>query len=426
MKRPLAVAFTALAGAAAARAQDPAAAEPPPAEFSVYDDPTRMPGFMGQSRAGFLTRFDNSFNPAFAVVIDALGELSDNRDNGARFNQFRVRTLELNAASRLDPLGWGYATVAFVDTGLEREVELEEAALWLDQLPANFSLRGGRFLADFGKWNTFHTHDKPFVHEDAVRREYFGGPLFLTGVELHHFFGLGEVPVRWSVGVSSSAEGDDHDAQPGGADHAHDGEFVGRRGLSNWNYTGRITGQHDVGDNGYFQWGFSALYNPAAIEIEAELLPGGGERLAREEFRKAVAAIDLTYRAVQARAQTAQTVSLEFWRDQSEFHDPAENKVSEGHNGVWGFAEYAFSPRWSSGLIGSWAEHATALDGGSFFGGGAALAETGAYLTWNLSEFHRIRLQVDHLNPGGGFENSWVVSLQWTGLMGVHAHSIDW
>ncbi|KAA3613499.1 MAG: hypothetical protein DWQ01_02960 [Planctomycetota bacterium] len=391
--------------------------------LSTFQDPSTMPGFLGQSRAGFTTRFDNTFNPAIGVVLDALGEFSSASQNAGRFNKVRMRTLELDIASRIDPLGWAYAVAAFVDTGTETEVELEEAAAWLDQLPNNFSVRAGRYLADFGKWNTLHTHDKAFVNEDVVRREVFGGPLFTTGAELHHWFGVGDVPVRWSIGLASDAEGDDHDAFGDGHGHAHGSEFLrGRRGIDNWAATARLSAQYDVGDNGYFQWGLSGFYTPGAIQFEEEIAPSGRELEIRRETRKSVVAADLTFRSVNSVGGTAHTASMEYWHDQSQFGEPL---VSDGHHGLWGFYEYAFSPYWGAGVVASWANHGDSV-GQDFLAGGDSLAQRGVFLSWWLSEFNRLRLQVQQVNPGFGEDKYWTVALQWSVILGVHAHSLDW
>ena len=412
----------------AAEQQAPASADPiqqdslDPEWLQTFQDPSLMPGFLGQSRAGYTTRFDTAFNPAFGVVFDVLSEFSDVAEGADRYNDVRVRTIELDVASRIDPLGWAYAVVVFADVVEETEVELEEAAIWFDQLPENFSVRAGRYLADFGKWNTLHTHDKPYVNEDEVRRQFFGGPLFTTGVEVHHWFGVGDVPVRWSLGLASDAEGEDHD--PGaGEHHEEEVEFVGRRGTDNWAATARVTAQHDVSDNGYFQWGLSGFHTPGAIELEED--PASGDTI-REERGKTTFAVDATLRIVDARNRTGDTVSLEIWRDDTEFTNAADQVVSPGHNGIWGFYEHAFSPQWAAGAVGSWAQRADSESGSAFLEGGESIASRGAFVTWNLSEFNRLRFQVLNTNPGIGQDSFWTFAIQWSALLGSHSHALDW
>lgn len=390
-----------------------------------FQDPRNMPGFLGGNRESTTDRFDTSFNPAFAVVFDTLAEASSSTETASRFNNLRVRAFELNAASRIDPFGWAYATMTFADTGEESEVELEEAAAWFDQLPNNFSVRAGKYFADFGKWNTLHTHDKPFVHEDFVRRETFGGPLLTTGVEVHHWFGVGDVPVRWSLGLASNAEGEDHDAfGEEGHGHGEGSEFLrGRRGIDNWAATARVTAQHDVGDNGYFQWGVSGFHTPGALEFEEEPTPSGRVRELRFERRQTVFAADFTFRSVDAAGQTAHTISTELFHNRNEFGE--EPIMSGEHNGIWGFYEYAFSPTCAIGAMGSWADHADSENSG-FLEGGDTLAMRGAFITWWLSEFNRLRFQATNINPGFGAEKFWVFAVQWSVILGNHSHTVDW
>ncbi len=401
----------------------PALAQSTTQEPAAGADLAAQPGRMGASQSGFLGLFDNSFNPAIGVAFDVVSEFSGVDDGAGRYNQLRARSLELSLSHRIDPLGWAYAYLVAADNGSESAVELEEAAMWFDQLPADLSLRAGRFLSDFGKWNPTHTHDKPFLNEDRVRREFFGGPLFLTGLELHQWFGLGDLPVRWSLGLGSGAEGDDHD----GDAHAHGGgaEPFGRRALDNWAATGRFTGQHDVGDNGYFQWGLSGFYTPGSLHFEdPDGVPDSGDE-AREELRQAVTALDLTWRNVDAASQTGDTVGVEFWHHLGQTESPGGGLRSGDANGVWGFYEHQFSPRWAAGAQAAWWEHAEE-GAGDWLQGFEAGATQAVFLSWYLSEFNRLRVQLAHENPGPGQEDYLVLGLQWTVILGSHSHSVDW
>ena len=396
-----------------------------PAPSAPQLDLGAPPGRMGGSASGFLGDFDPAFNPAIGVAIDVVAEFSGAPGRADRYNQVRARTVELNLAHRFDPYGWAYVYLVAADTGAETVVELEEAAMWFDQLPAELSLRAGRFLSDFGKWNTTHTHDKPFLSEDGVRREFFGGPLFLTGVELHQWFGLGDLPLRWSLGLGSGAEGDDHDSAGLAHDHGG-GEPFGRRAFDNWAATARFTGQHDAGANGYFQWGLNGFYTPGSLRFEdPDGVPDSGDE-ARSELRQAVTALDLSWRTVDGSKGTADTVGLELWHNLGQFEDPASGRLSSGPaNGAWGFFEHAFSPYWAAGVQAAWWERADA-GAGDWFVGAAAGSTRAAFLSWRLSEYNRLRIQLAHENPGPGQEDFLVLALQWTVILGSHSHSVDW
>lgn len=374
------------------------------------------------SQWGFVTRHDPSFNPAIGVALDTMVEASDAAGLADRYNRFRVRQLEINASSRIDPLGWAFADFSLNDVRAEQELELEEAAFVMDRLPSNLSLKVGDFLADFGKWNTVHPHDRLFVNEPDLYRQFFGGALFVKGAELHQWLGLGDLPVRWSLGLNSGAEGDDHDF--GGEEAA--GTAFGRRGLDNWGGTARLTAQHDVGENGYFQWGLSGFYTPGALLFVDATLPSGRTRSDRFELRRAVGALDLTLRTMDAPSLTSELATVELWYGDGEFLDAGNAVRSDGHAGIWGFAEHRFSPRWAAGLYGSWADRADSTSGGRLLAGGETTAERGVFLTWNLSEFNRLRLQVNHVNFGIGEDKAFVFALQWSVILGSHYHPLDW
>lgn len=382
------------------------------------------PGALGGDRGfGQTTRWDPSFNPAIGVAIDAMLEVSDMADAANRYNRFRVRQLEINAASRIDPLGWAFLDFSLNDVEGEESVELEEAAFVMDRfLPGNFSLKAGDFLADFGKWNTVHPHDRPFQTEIGVYREFFGGALFQKGVELHHWFGLGELPLRWSVGLHSSAAGDQHDW----AEAEAPGTPFGRRGLDNWGATARVTAQHDAGDNGYFQWGLSGFHAPRELSFVDTTTPAGTVVPNRYELSRSVGVLDLSYRDVDAAQRTSDSVTLELWLGEGEFVPARGVPVAASHTGVWGFAEHSFSPSWSVGCYGSWADRADSPAGEGLLQGGRTTAERGVFASWHLSEFNRLRLQLLHLNPGIGEDKAFVVALQWTVILGSHYHALDW
>lgn len=408
--------FLFLAAALLASASDSSAQQPEPA------DDGRFPGLLG---GAFTTRFDNSFNPALAVVFDGLAVASDSDD--PELNDARMRVLELDLAGRFDPLGWGYAVIAFADDGVDEEVELEEAAIWLDDgLPGDFSLRGGKFLADFGKWNTIHQHDRAFMFTPAPSEEFFGGEMGVSGLELHHWFGAGELPVRWSLGVAPRFGGHAHaHAAGGGLETEFSSEALDRRTPSQFLYTGRLSAQHDAGVAGFFQWGVSAAHTPAGLAAPADL---DSDELPDVEFEAAqtTLALDLSLRLPDPAGRTAHTAGIEVYANEREAWDPvAAALAGREANGAWGFYEYAFSPSWSAGAVASWHQEAAAIGGRDWFIGAESASSRALFASWNLSHFNRLRLQVGQEAPAGA-ETSWTVALQWTAILGNHQHPLDW
>lgn len=236
-------------------------------------DVSSFPGFLGgdseRGGSGFTSRFDPRFNPAIGIVLDGFWthSIDATEESAGSYDRADLRALELNFSTRIDALGWAYTVAEFGNEGEgEYNFELLEAAMWFDQLPNDFSIRAGRFMSDFGKWNTVHIHDRPYPFEEGARSEYLGGSLITNGLELHKWFSMGDTPVRWSLGIAPSFEGHGHSVLPSeeghgeeegeeeGHDHHHGfgSETEGERDLDSFAFTGRLTAQHGIGSNGYF------------------------------------------------------------------------------------------------------------------------------------------------------------------------------
>ncbi len=371
----------------------------------------------------FTTRFDNAFNPAMSVAFDALATASESSD--PINNSARLRLFEIGLASQIDPLGWAYAALSVEDEGEGSSVALEEGAMWLTDLGGNFSLRGGKYLADFGKWNTIHLHDRAYAFMPGPADEFFGGELNVSGLELHHWFGVGDVPVRWSVGIApefgAAAEGPEA-AAPG---TAFGSVALARRTPASFLYTGRITAEHDCGANGTLQWGMSLLRTADGLAARADL-DGNGSVDALLPAGQATAAADLTLRLPDPSDLTGHTFALEaYWSARDAWDSAAAALERRDADGLWGYYEYAFDPRWSAGLFGAWWQSAGSDRGAAWFSGAEAAASRALFVTWNLSHFNRLRLQVGQDAPDLG-NPSWTAALQWTVILGNHAHALDW
>lgn len=389
----------------------------------MLDSP--FPGFMGHGDSGFTSRFDPSFNPAIGLIIDSLATFSE--EVGEDVDNLSLRSVELNMASQIDPLGWAYLVAAFE----EDNFELEEAVFIMDRLPANMSLRVGKMLTDFGKWNTIHLHDKNYVFEDGVRSAFFGGNLNTTGVELHQWTGIGDLPVRWSLGVSSDfsgGHGHGDEGEGAGGGHEHGGDFasgiIGNRGLEEFGFTGRVTTQQDFGVNGFLQYGFSFFHTGEGLVDRHDEDSDG---IIDEEFGlgQTTFAIDFTLRDVDATNHTADTFSVEMWRNQRETLDATESIVSRDANGIWGFYQHDFNPFWGVGVQAAWWQDPLTDLGTDWFTSAESGGQRAVFVTHNLSEFNRIRAQVSQ-DHHAGEDPSWTLAVQWDVILGSHSHPLDW
>ncbi|MCP4093723.1 MAG: hypothetical protein GY747_09770 [Planctomycetes bacterium] len=381
-----------------------------------------FPGFMGGGGSGFTSRFDSSFNPAMGLVLDSVANFSE--EVGDEADSLELRSVEMNLASRIDPFGWAYVVAAFE----EGEFALEEAVLIMDQLPANMSLRVGRMLSDFGKWNTLHLHDKSFIFEDGVRQEFFGGNLNMTGLELHQWTGWGDMPVRWSLGVASSfgGHGHGHGEEEGGHEHmSFESGVIDNRGVEEMGFNGRLTTQQDFGQNGFLQYGVSFFHTPEGLVDEHDHDSDG---IIDESFGlgQTTIALDFTLRDVDATTRTADTLSMELWHNSREGVNEVTDAIeSHDANGIWGFYQHDFDPFWGGGVMAAWWQEAGNEQSSDWFTGAEAGSQRAIFVTRNFSEFNRMRLQVTENVPTDG-ETSWSLALQWDVILGSHSHPMDW
>ncbi len=112
------------------------------------------------------------FNPAISVnslllFTDGLvaeshehGEEED--EHGASTEGFGVQETEVQFTANVDAYARANVTLAMHGT---EGIEAEEAFLELLTLPRGLGLRAGAFLHEFGKQNSLHTHQRPFVEQ---------------------------------------------------------------------------------------------------------------------------------------------------------------------------------------------------------------------------------------------------------------------
>ena len=102
--------------------------------------------------------------------------------HGGTFREgLSINNAEAHFAMRFP--GWvdGRLNLGMSSDGLE----LEEAWLRTQFLPAGFSLKGGKFLSDIGAQNKLHPHAWDFVDQSLPYQMLFGGSLSGTGAQLH-------------------------------------------------------------------------------------------------------------------------------------------------------------------------------------------------------------------------------------------------
>ncbi len=372
-------------------------------------------GAMG--RLDQTTRYDNRFNPAIGVVGDFVFVASGQRDSFDFHDQFDHRGAEVNILGRIDPSAY-YAAVIHARPD---SVELEEAYGVVDQgLIDTLSLRAGKFHYDFGKLGPVHAHELPFVDTPAVFQDYFGGSPIGTGLELHHWFGIGDVPIRWSVGVMNGPEGD---AEPvvgplaGAEEGGESAPAFGRRSIENFAYHARVTTLFDVAENHSLQLGTSAMWAPEATAFEVDAMDP--DATIKRTFEDLILGLDLTYQWQDpSRPEWFVFGGEVLYSDQDFIDDASTTVVRKDALGFYVFAEFGFDQHWSIGGFFDRVERA--FDRDKLWVGG------GVFVTWKIDEFNRVRLQTEYVSDELLADEYVAVMLQWTTLIGSHAHPLNW
>ncbi|MCA8943471.1 MAG: hypothetical protein KDB80_12985 [Planctomycetes bacterium] len=366
----------------------------------------------GLTDLGQTTMFDSAFNPAISVIGDFVFAGTDRDDNFERHNQFLLRDVELGFVGRVDP-SISYQVYVHFD---ESDIELEEAFVLADDwLPDTFQLKAGRYNVDFGKLSSVHDHDLPFVDKPQVLQDYLGGSLRGTGLELHHYFEVGDATlVRWSAGIVNGLDGDSHAVFGPAADHDHgDGgvEPFGDRDFANFGYSGRISALADVGESGTLQVGASVAWAPAARAFYES-----GMTVVSVDLASTIVGADVLYKTLDAETGAGTSIGAELLHADTEHSDDGMAVTKSHAFGFYGYAEQLVNRNWSFGASGGHFQHAEDDAEESW--------DAGLFVTHRLNEFNRLRVEVRRFDDP--VEDSIGLLLQWTVILGSHGHGIDW
>ena len=328
----------------------------------------------------------SALNPAIGMAIDATAE--QRSKTGGNFN---FRSAEIGISASIDPYARGYAFF----NGSGDGVEVEEAAMVTTSLPWNLQARGGRFFADFGRLAKFHPHEYPFVNTPISLERIVGGESQADGVELSYLF---PTPffLRGTIGGYNKI----------GAENERV-ENAKSRSWSRFTYLSRLSSYFDLTDNHSVELGTSLAYTPS-VRISSE--PRSGNRT--------MSGVDLTYRYQPLGSTLYQglTVGAEFFGN-SEIEERPSGYRRMFAPGGYAYAEMKLSREWSAGFL---YDNAPSLPSP-----GKKTQSYSPFLTWNLSEFNRLRFQYTYGNDNVNESKSESGSqffLQWTTVLGAHAH----
>ena len=394
----------------------------------------------------------NRFNPALGFVFEPVfsykqrvqtfnsGTGANARGNGddtvgnnlpSGFSAV-LRTIELFAAADVDPFARAYLIASGhgeaidargTEEFLNATFEIEEAAIQTTSLPYNFSIRGGRFFADWGYLGRRHSHDLPQINPppsfsilyDRTRTD--GLELsWLSPTEQYFQFTAG-----W--GFNFGQLGEDAFAQR-------------RQQVLQGNvFFGSVRTYKDINDDNNVELGFSWLYAPDARVPQAMTVA----LLAVDEntpIDRNTLDIDFHYRWYPLGRGLRQSFSLHgeiFYDFGNGRRDIFGSTVSQGSWGGYTYAEYRISKRWRPGFRFDYyqlpSEPALVLNPGTGLEGSTVNANGSRtdvrtwtpYLTFYPSEFQRFLLEYQYSSHGNATSAN-MVFFQWEVVIGSHQH----
>ena len=328
----------------------------------------------------------SALNPAIGMAIDATAE--HRAKTGGDFN---FRAAEIGISASIDPYARAYAFF----TGSKEEFEVEEAAMVTTSLPWNLQVRGGRFFADFGRLAKFHPHEYAFVNTPLSLERIVGGESKADGVELSYLF-----PTPFFLRATAGGYN-----KLGAENERLDDSKA--RAWSRFTYLARLQTYFDLTDNHSIELGTSMAFTPS-IRIPED--PHGGSRT--------LTGLDVTYRYQPLGSTLYQGFTLGgelFGNSERVERESGFRRMFAPGGYVYGEAK--INREWAAGFL---YDHAPSLASP-----GKKTIGYSPFLTWNLSEFNRLRFQYSYLDDKVREERSergHQFFLQWTTVLGSHTH----
>jgi len=295
---------------------------------------------------------------------------------------------------------------------------VEEAAIVTTSLPWGLELKAGQFFADFTRLGKVHSHDLPFVDRPLSLDATIGGETKARGFELNwvpptaHYF-------RLTAGLV------DHiGAEPAitnrlfNADDEEARAFADRRNRPFRSLTGygRAVTLLELGRS-------------TVLHLGADYAQGdGGRRIATADTKLSWQPDPAKYDLFEAGGEALWTRQHGTLSDEAT-PDGLFRRGTANAAGGYVYAQYRFGKLWQPGVRLDYT-HANAFeldenDTPERFANN--LWTYSAYLPLNLSEFNRLRLQLNYVNasrdivPGKG-SSDLQAFFQWTVILGSHKH----
>lgn len=405
-------------------------------------DPYDLAGDAGSVTAG------RSFNPAISVIPDgvyyndsrdgAAGEIAGGADGfhahggggghghshgGAPDRGFSLREVELTLSGSVDP----YFDVWAIFAVAGGEFEVEETYVLTRSLPAGLQLKAGKFYSGIGYINSQHPHQWDFVDQALPWDLVFGGALNEVGLQLNW---LPDLPVYTKIGVEAG-QGDNErlSAQLADGDDAPFFREVAGPRL----FTGFLKVAPDVGYSSAFQGGLFAGYSRNHQELHDEDSDGAFDEAL--EGTSSFFGTDWVYRYDSGQQYgkgdlTVQTEYVYRVKDLDVVGEAGEAvaagpRVRIVGDGLYAQAVYGFASRWTAGARFDIVGLTNRIEEGGETHDGDSSHRFSADLTFNPTEFSRLRVQWTHGNfavegSRETFDEIWVQFQMSLGAHGAH------
>ncbi len=382
-------------------------------------------------------------NPNVGFVFDMIADISDIEGDEWTSQGFEIRSAELDVNANIDPFGELRGNFMFTEDG----AELHEGYFLLPALPGNLKLKGGKMLANFGRWNQFHTHAMPFTSEPRIYQEYFGGHFNPTGLELSwlvpipHFLEL-------TFSIYDRIEGHTHDQDPvregfeseadrlaaelgytrhGNHYHAPDGSIVqpeelldsdeprtnakNNKGAEDFAYGARAATSFEFGPDWSLDLGASLVHQPNFKY---------SQRVSGASYAKTVYGFDATFfwHPLTQNRERNVDFGIEFLGNVEEFETTADDTVfreERGREGLFAYIHYQHDPTWHYGAFGEFFEN-------DEFSDDFEKNRYGGFVTFHLTHFQFLRLEYSRYEYSDNLDPVNRVILQYDAVIGHHTH----
>ncbi len=380
------------------------------------------------------------FNPDISAAVDFITSYSRKANNV----NFTLRDAEVMIQSNVDQYARAYL-VFNAETELapteklgifdKTSLGVEEAAIQTTNLPWGLQLKAGQFFADFTRMDKIHSHDLPFVDRPRSLTEIIGGEDASRGFELNWLVPMDHY-LRLTGGVVDNIGADlpitsmllNPDGSVNSASTFNDRANRPFQSLMGY---GRAATLFDLGGGKVLHLG--ADYAKGSQDTQRQIASAD----AKLEWQPDPAKYDMfeTGGEVLWSKQSGQLADQTLW--QSNSTEPLFNQPAGSASAVGGYvyAQYRFGKLWQPGVRVDYTHSNTfqLLDGDNNDDADSLSGLTNnvwtysAYLTLNLSEFNRLRFQLNYVNdsedivPGKG-RNDIQAFFQWTVILGAHKH----